>query len=267
MKRLCTTCFCLSLMLLTSCKTEPAVIKIELDENLSYVAGGIARAANQEKRLSLVFTAHEYAEGYDVLRETLKKHGVKGAFFLTGDFYRNPSFAPIIEGLKSDGHYLGAHSDKHLLYCTWENRDSLLVTKNELIKDVEDNYAEMERFGIAKSDAPFYLPPYEWYNDTISFWVSELNLQLVNFTGGTSSNADYTTPDMPSYRSSDTIFNRILKYEEIDPQGLNGFILLTHLGVSPERTDKFFNRMDALIDSLTNRGYTIVPLRELLEKP
>lgn len=253
------------ILLLISCKTEQFV-KIELSEGLSYVAGGIVRASTEKKQLSLVFTAHEYAEGYEVLKETLSKHNIKGAFFLTGDFYRNPSFTHIIKGLKEDGHYLGAHSDKHLLYCSWEDRDSLLVTKDELINDIEDNYNEMDQFGITKSDSPFYLPPYEWYNDSISEWTNQLDLHLINFTGGTSSNADYTTPDMPRYYSSDTIFNRILSYEKTDPHGLNGFILLTHLGAGPERTDKFYDYMDALIDSLTNRGYTIVPLRELLEK-
>ena len=258
-------CICIA-MLITSCKTEHPPKKLELSEGLSYIAGGIERASTEKKQLSLVFTAHEYAEGYEVLKETLKKHNVKGAFFLTGDFYRNPSFAHIVEGLKNDGHYLGAHSDKHLLYCDWGNRDSLFVTQSELVNDVADNYKEMERFDISKADAPFYLPPYEWYNDTISAWVNEMDLHLINFTGGTSSNADYTTPDMPRYFSSDTIFNRILSYEQTSSHGLNGFILLTHLGAGPERTDKFFERMDALIDSLTHRGYTIIPLKQLLEK-
>ncbi|MDR0659793.1 MAG: polysaccharide deacetylase family protein [Prevotellaceae bacterium] len=252
-------------MLFTSCKPDQSV-KIELADELLYVAGGIVRASTQKKQLSLVFTAHEYAEGYEVLKQTLKKHNIHGALFFTGDFYRNPSFTHIVEGLKNDGHYMGAHSDGHLLYCAWENRDSLLITKAELVKDVEDNYKEMNRFGINKTDAPFYLPPYEWYNDSIAAWINEIDLHLINFTGGTLSNADYTTPNMPRYYPSDTIFNRILKYEEYEPQGLNGFILLTHLGTGPERSDKFFNRMDALIDSLIARGYSIVPLRELLEK-
>lgn len=256
-------CLC---TILTSCKTEQPY-KFELAEGLQYVKGGIERASTEKKQLSLVFTAHEFAEGYEVLKETLKKHNVKGAFFLTGDFYRDPEFAHIVEGLKGDGHYMGAHSDRHLLYCTWEDRDSLLVSKEELTNDIANNYKEMERFGITKSEVPFYLPPYEWYNDSISAWVNEMGLHLVNFTGGTLSNADYTTPDMPRYYSSDSIFNRILHYEQdIDPKGLNGFILLTHLGVGPNRTDKFYDCLDALIDSLKHRGYEIVPLRQLLEK-
>lgn len=250
-----------------SCENKATIVEgKELVEGITVENGGIIRSDTAAKKLSLVFTAHEYADGYEVLRTTLKKHNVKGAFFLTGDFYRNPSFSHIIDGLKDDGHYVGAHSDKHLLYCSWEKRDSLLVTKQELQKDLEDNYTEMAKFGISKGDARYYLPAFEWYNDSISVWTEELGLQLVNYTGGTASNGDYTTPDMPRYYSSDNIFSRILSYERRDPHGLNGFLLLTHLGVDPKRTDKFYNRMDELIDSLKQRGYSIVPLPELLEK-
>ncbi len=35
-----------------------------------------------------------------------------------------------------------------------------------------------------------------WYNAQISAWTAERGLTLVNFTPGTRSNADYTTPDM-----------------------------------------------------------------------
>ena len=66
---------------------------------------------------------------------------------------------------------LGAHSDKHLLYCSWEDRDSLLVTKKEFIDDLEGNYAEMAAFGIRREDAGYFLPPYEWYSTQISAWT------------------------------------------------------------------------------------------------
>ncbi len=251
--------------MLTAC--QGTSVKERLSKRLTYEKGGIVRASTKHKKLSLVFTAHEFGEGHAVLRETLKKHNVKGAFFFTGDFYRNPANINLILDLKDDGHYMGAHSNKHLLYCSWEKRDSLLVTRDELEDDIDDNYTEMAKYGIMKSDSPYFLPPYEWYNDTISAWVENMDLALINFTGGTLSNADYTTPDMGNrYYSSDTIFNRILRYEETDPHGLNGFILLTHMGVGDARTDKFYNRMDALINSLQHRGYEIVPLRELLEK-
>ena len=186
--------------------------------------------------------------------KTLRKHGIKVAFFFTGDFYRNPEFKGLINKLKSDGHYLGAHSDKHLLYCTWEDRDSLLVTREEFVKDLEMNYLEMEKFSIEKTDARYFMAPYEWYNLTISQWTSESGLVLVNFSPGTSSNGDWTYPELgQGYYSSDYIYERILDYES--KNSLNGFILLTHIGTDPRRTDKFYFRLDELITELKIRGY------------
>ena len=33
-------------------------------------------------------------------------------------------------------------------------------------------------------EAYLFLPPYEWYNQTISNWAKELGLTLINYTPG-----------------------------------------------------------------------------------
>lgn len=196
----------------------------------------------------------------------MKKHGIKAAFFLTGDFYRNPAFAPVVKGLRKDGHYLGAHSDRHLLYADWGKRDSLLVSKGEFMVDLLANYAQMERFGIKQKDAPYFLPPYEWYNQRIADWTQELGLTLINYTPGTLSHADYTYPSLgKQYRSSQTILQSIWNHEQKDPHGLNGFLLLLHLGTHPERTDKLYHHLDTLLLELKNKGYKVVPLVQLFQ--
>ena len=162
------------------------------------------------------------------------------------------------------GHYLGAHSDKHLLYNDWTKRDSLLVKKQEFKKDVLQNYAEMKKFGVSKTDAAFFLPPYEWYNDSIAAWTKEMGLQLINYSPGTRSAADYTWPELKNYQSSEAIFQSILNYEQTKPAGLNGFILLLHIGTDPKRTDKFYHRLPELIQLLKTRGYQFKKINELL---
>lgn len=237
-------------------------------EDFTYDHDGIIRGNQQKKALALVFTGDSFADGAAHIQTTLARHNIKGSFFFTGDFYRNEAFSDVITVLKAGGHYLGAHSDRHLLYCSWENRDSLLVTKTEFIEDLEGNYQEMARFGIPRADARYFMPPYEWYNAQISAWTAELGLTLINFTSGTRSNADYTTPDMGArYLSSDVILESILTVERDDPNGLNGFILLIHIGVAPERTDKFYRRLDTLITALLEKNYRFVRIDTLLTKP
>lgn len=219
-------------------------------------AGGIIRTDRSQKEIHLVFTGHEFADGGEHIRGVLAKHRIKASFFFTGDFYRNNHFADLIAALRRDGHYLGAHSDKHLLYCTWEKRDSLLVSRDSFQLDLKANYAEMKRFGVNQPDSRFFLPPYEWYNDSISTWTKELGLILVNFTPGTYSNADWTHPELGTqYLGSDSIYARILRYESAKSDGLNGFLLLTHIGTDPRRKDKFYLRLDSLITALGDKGY------------
>ncbi len=227
--------------------------------------GGIVRGDRTKRSLALAFTGDEYADGAVRLREILTKHSVKGSFFLTGKFYRNLLFRTDIELLLRDGHYLGPHSDAHLLYCSWEDRDSLLVTREEFFTDLENNYRAMEKFGLAKTETVYFLPAYEWYNAHISAWAAQKNVQLVNYTPGTLSHADYTIPAMTEgYRDSETILRSIYHYERNAEHGLNGFILLSHIGTHPKRTDKFYERMDELIEYLLARGYTLVRIDELL---
>lgn len=230
-----------------------------------YHLGAITRGDTSQQQLALVFTGHEFAEGGQTILKTLSELDSPASFFFTGDFYRNPAFAELIAELKTQGHYLGAHSDRHLLYCDWSQRDSLLVDKPQFTRDLLDNYSEMQRFGIKMADAPYFLPPYEWYNDSIAEWTEELGLQLINFTPGTLSHADYTTPEMPSYRSSSTIYGSILNYEQSHLAGLNGFLLLIHIGAGPGREDKFYFRLEQLVRELKAEGYRFVRVDELLE--
>jgi endoglucanase len=141
----------------------------------------------------------------------------------------------------------------------------LLVTEQQFKTDLEKNYAEMKKYGLEKKHAANFLPPYEWYNDTIAAWTKESGLQLINFTPGTKSTADYTIPDMKNYRSSEEIYQSIINYEQLKPTGLNGFILLIHIGIDPKRTDKFYHKLPQLIKYLKTKGYQFQTVNQLLK--
>lgn len=230
-----------------------------VDRNV-YVNGGIIRHNPSKKRICLVFTAADRADGADPIINALHKYNVKGGFFFTGEFYEK--FPDVIQRLRKEGHYVGSHSYGHLLYSSWEKRDSMLVTKEEFQKDILKSYALMEKAGISKEEAPYFIPPYEHYNSTISSWAKEMGLQVINYTPGTSSNGDYTTPSMKNYYSSKVIMNKIKNLEKAE--GLNGHFLMIHFGTVPERTDKFYNKLPQLITYLRNKGYEFVSVEEAL---
>lgn len=251
--------------ILLGCGT--AFVEEAVAQNRAFVQlhGGIDRGDTASRQLALVFTGDEFGDGVAFIANALKKEQVSASFFLTGNFYRNKAYKKLIGQLKQDGNYLGSHSDRHLLYCDWGNRDSLLVTRAQFEKDINDSYAELKKFGIDKEQSRYFLPPYEWYNQAIATWTAEMGLQLVNFTPGTRSAADYTYPEMGTkYINSEKVLASILNYEQKDKNGLNGFMLLLHIGTDPRRKDKFYGRLPELIQILKDKGYQFVRVDELL---
>jgi peptidoglycan/xylan/chitin deacetylase (PgdA/CDA1 family) len=232
------------------------------NKNITINRGGIIRMDTTKRNVYLCFTAHDFNDGFEHIMMTLNHHNIKGSFFLTGDFCRNPENKKLISGLKNDGHYIGPHSDKHLLYCSWEKRDSLLLTEKEFLTDLENNYIALKKSGIEKNSATVFLPPYEWYNDSIAAWTGKIGIKLINNSPGTITNQDWTFPDKgKSYFSSDTLMKNFLDYEKND--GLNGYVLLIHPGTDPRRTDKFYLRLDSILSYLENRKYTFHTFSEI----
>ena len=234
--------------------------EMEADKNV-YVNDGIIRTNPEKKQITLVFTAHDKADGAETIIRTLEKEGIQGAFFFTGKFYE--LYPEIIKTLVDKGHYVGGHSYGHLLYMPWENPDSLLVTREEFEADMMKSYELMRKSGIEYKDAPLFIPPFEYYNKEIAAWAKSMGIQVVNFTPGTGSNADYTTPDMKNYRSSKVIYDKIMEVEK--KEGLNGHLMLIHFGTHDDRTDKFYNGyMEKMIKTLKRKGYVFTPLREAI---
>ena len=237
---------------------RPVASITALTDNNIYQDGGIIRTDPSVKHIDFVFTAADKADGAERIISTLRKYNIKGGFFFTGEFFE--MYPDVVRKLVAEGHYVGSHSYGHLLYAPWGNRDSLLVTRQEFNEDIFKSYKVLREFGI--TNAPYFIPPYEHYNATISSWARQLGLQVINYTPGTLTNGDYTTPEMKRYFSSKEILSRIWEYERTDPNGLNGHIMLIHFGTDPARTDKFYDKLPGLIRELRRKGYSFTPLKD-----
>lgn len=232
-------------------------------ESWQWQEGAVIRGCRDRRELALVFTAHEYGEGAGLILDALRQRGQKAAFFLTGVFVRVPGFRPVIERMLAEGHDVGPHSDQHLLYCPWTGPKQTLVTREEFDRDLDANLASLEAAGVRRSEIRFLLPPFEWSNEEIAAWSRARGWTLVNFTPGTRVNADYTTNGAPNYVSSQAILESVWRRAEEKPAGLNGAILLMHLGSGPGRADKLADRIGELLDGLAARHYQVIRLAEM----
>ena len=230
----------------------------------TFVEGGVTRGDPSLKRLALIFTGGDYGEGSNHILDTLAKHNVKASFFVTGDYLRKPEHAAPLKRMLAEGHYLGPHSDSHPLYAPWEDRSKTLVTEEFFKQDLQKNIDDLRKLGALRDkDKPVYfIPPYEWYNADQSRWSREMNVLLFNFTPGSGSNRDWAPEAHKSFVPSKKIIEDVLAYEQKDPLGLNGFLLLLHVG--SQRKDKTFLLLGELLTALRERGYSFVRVDELL---
>jgi peptidoglycan/xylan/chitin deacetylase (PgdA/CDA1 family) len=225
--------------------------------------GGLVRGPANEKRIALVFTGHEFSEGGTAILDALTARRAVASFFVTGDFLRDPKKAPLLSRVVAGGHLLGPHSDGHLLYAPWTGPKRSLVTREAFRKDLGRNLEALRPHGVDPAGVRVWVPPYEWWTAEIAAWSRELGLGLWGYTPGARTAADYTEDGSAGFASSDAILESVLAREREEACGLNGYVLLMHLGAGPKRTDKLHEKLPSLLDALGAKGYSFVRLDEL----
>lgn len=225
--------------------------------------GAIIRGNVNTKKLALIFTGDEYGESTEPILDVVKLRKVKAGLFVTGNFVRQDKLRPLLKRAIAEGHYVGPHSDAHPLYASWDERDKTLVTEAFFKNDLQKNIAGLREIGAMRRDQPvLFIPPYEHYNRDQVLWSRKLGVILFNMTPGCGSNRDYVKEGAPHFVSAQKIYDDILAYERNDSHGLNGFVLLLHLGSG--RKDPFHPMLGPLCDELSKRGYKFERVDRLL---
>jgi peptidoglycan/xylan/chitin deacetylase (PgdA/CDA1 family) len=215
--------------------------------------------------MALVFTGGDFGEGTAHVLDALAAERVPASIFVTGDYLRKPEHLPHLRRAIAENHYVGPHSDAHPLYAPWEDRQQNLVTEAFFKADLLKNVADLRALGALRdgSRPVYFIPPYEWYNATHARWAKDAGALLFNFTPGSGSNRDWAPEGHRSFVPSRQIIDDILAYERKDPHGLNGFLLLLHVG--SERKDKTFLLLGELLRELKQRGYAFKRVDQLLD--
>jgi peptidoglycan/xylan/chitin deacetylase (PgdA/CDA1 family) len=87
----------------------------------------------------------------------------------------------------------------HELYCGGERSRPTLLSREELREDLEANLKRLAQFGVERTAATHFLPPYEHHNEEVAAWTREAGLVLI-------SRVDEMLADEPPRR---TVFLRL----------------------------------------------------------
>ncbi|NOS68939.1 MAG: HEAT repeat domain-containing protein [Verrucomicrobia bacterium] len=245
-------------------------------ERATFQNGFLVRGPQNKKCVAICLWGDSFAEGADVFLNELKSPQGKASFFLTDNFLTNRDFDPFTAKLFTEQHYLGCYLSTDVVVfggpaataaaAAFRARYGLgdeTPQPKPTAKPVRD---KIEGLHIEQGLEDFFLAPPGLY-DRLQLSVGKLEQGVTPIapTPGTLSGLDATHESQTNFVSSQAIFDSILQREREDPNGLNGFILMFHLGSGPGRTDKFHLRFGELLDALAARGYTFVRVDELFE--
>ncbi len=258
-------------------KTMPVRIKpdIELKHRPSVKKDlwpDITRGSLYKKELSLTFDGGSNTNEAMLILDTLRERGIRTTIFLTGQFMiKNPMFVKI---MVEDGHEIGNHmySHSHLTDYGKSFRHTTLkgVTKQFVQKELLTTANIFEKL-TGQEMSPLWRAPFGEINEDIKMWAYEAGYLHIGWTTDRRRKESLDTLDWVSdkssklYMTSQEIKQRILTFGKDTQAGLNGGIILMHLGTQ-RKTERPAERLGEIIDNLTERGYKFVKISSMVVK-
>ncbi len=222
---------------------------------------------NRTKRLvALTFDGDAMCNAAEELLDTLRSRGVTATIFITGGFIRR--FPEVVRALIAEGHEIGNHTYNHPHLTTWaENRRHTTypgVTRAMLFNQLGRTERMFEKL-TGKRMAPIWRAPYGERNREICRWAQEAGYLHIGWRQGRTwlENLDSNdwVPDeqTPGYHSPLQVVDKIMANARARPYGINGGIVLMHLGTQRKRrSEQVHLVLGRLIDELRSEGYRFV---------
>jgi peptidoglycan/xylan/chitin deacetylase (PgdA/CDA1 family) len=243
------------LLLVGGCASAPRIPPLGPDARMTLDQGAPVRGDKSRRELAIIFTGGEHGQATATILDILAKRGVKASFFVTGDFLANQTHRDDVKRMIREEHYVGPHSHAHPLYASWDDRSHTLISRDTFVADLQRNIDELRQLHCFDDGrAIYFVPPYEWFNQDQVAWARSLDVHLINMTGQAGSNRDWIPEGHAKFVTSEQIITDVLTFERSQPDGLNGFVLLFHLGSL--RADLMDTELERLLEKLSERGYT-----------
>lgn len=188
----------------------------------------------KEPEIALTFDAAWGNEDTARILEILKKHQVHVTFFMTGGWVE--SYPDDVKAILADGHDLGNHSENHknMSQLSDEEKKQELMTVHEKVRTLTG----YEMF--------LFRPPYGDYDNAVVKTAKECGYYTIQW--------DVDSLDWKDY-GVDSILKTVTEHKHLG----NGSIILCHNGAKYT-----VDALDTLITTLQEKGYTLVPLSELI---
>ncbi len=190
----------------------------------------------QERKVALSFDAAWGNEDTQTILDILEKYDVKVTFFMTGGWVEK--YPDDVKRIYEAGHELGNHSENHLNM----SRLSVSEQKDELMQVHEKVKA------LTGADMMVFRPPYGDYDNSVVLTALDCGYYPIQWSVDSLDWKDYGVASI-----IDTVCNH--------KNMCNGAIILMHNGAKYTA-----QALETVITTLQEKGYTIVPVGELIYK-
>ena len=193
-----------------------------------------------QKVLYLTFDAGYENGCTEKILDTLKKHEVKAAFFLVGNYIEKN--ADLVRRMVEEGHIVGNHTMHH--YDMSKIADKGVFSKE--LQDLETLYKDVTGQEMPK----FYRPPQGTYSEENLKMAKELGYKTVFWS------LAYVDWNNDSQPTKEQAFAKLL------PRTHDGAVVLLH---STSKTNAEI--LDQLLTKWKEMGYSFASVEELFSKP
>jgi peptidoglycan/xylan/chitin deacetylase (PgdA/CDA1 family) len=229
----------------------------------------------QKKLVAITFDGSDQANAAADILDTLKLRNVKVTMFLSGQFMQKKQ--DVVRRILNDGHEIGNHtfSHPHLTSFVQDHTQSTLPLVTEAFLAYElaktDSLFSATFGGVPLS--PLWRSPYGDHNRTICVWGQRAGFLHIGWGQGRTwrrnlDSNDWTpNEETAGYHTPQEVYDKIIDLANEPPSGINGGIILMHLGTVRQQKEKQVHLiLGKLIDTLRSLGYSIVTVSELLRE-
>ena len=188
----------------------------------------------KEPKIALTFDAAWGNEDTQKILEVLKKHDVHVTFFMTGGWVEN--YPDDVKAILAAGHDLGNHSENHKNMSQLSDAEK----KEELMK-VHDKVRTLTGYEMF-----LFRPPYGDYDNAVVNVAKDCGYYTIQW--------DVDSLDWKDY-GVDSVIKTVTEHKHLG----NGSIIRCHNGAKYTA-----QALDTLITKLKEKGYTFVPVSELI---
>ncbi len=222
------------------------------------------RGPKDLKRIMLTFDGGAEDREAVHIFETLRQFKIRATIFLTGGFIEK--YPELVKQALADGHEIGNHSFSHprLTTLAFNGRQSTLrgINREFLVDELARTEAAYTKL-TGKKLSPYWRAPFGEHNQEIRRWGYEAGYTHVGWSSGLDTLDWVADVNSKLYKDPETIRKNLLARDGAGG-GLNGGIILMHLGTERHADQAVPLMLPELIRELREKGYEFVTASDML---